>query len=251
MPLDMGDLALSVWLLGLGALGWAHKRNVGVKTWFFRIVPAGLLLIILMDRFIDLPGSFVLLIPPLLFASYAAGAYFGGWRLDRPKNRWLRGVWWMTHIIVYFVLFTLFVLVSSSIVYQFGRLYWTKGRIADGLPFAVEYSRKSSMCPEYDKRILFKSGKREDLLPDPCGFGPFRVYLLKDGTYCLEDGYDEYRKDRNHSRYQCVDVEKETVEILGMDDFFPGGKKFDSAVLEGKKLIGTIDTAGRFRKAAD
>ena len=48
---------------------------------------------------------------------------------------------------------------------------WTKGRITDELPFAVEYKRAKTLCAEYDKRLLFKSGKRIGLLIDTQGNG--------------------------------------------------------------------------------
>lgn len=159
---------------------------------------------------------------------------------------------------------------------------WTKGRITDELPFAVEYKRAKTLCAEYNKRLLFKSGKRIGLLIDTCGYGPFRVYLLKDGSYCLVDGYGL----ANNPRYMRVNTKTETVELkhengwfaipekgyvrgwgggyTGLAGFFfdmysgeslndegwhvnvKGTPVGDS--LDGMRLVGEIDTTGEFTK---
>lgn len=159
---------------------------------------------------------------------------------------------------------------------------WTKGRITDELPFAVEYKRAKTLCAEYDKRLLFKSGKRVGLLIDTCGYGPFRVYQLKDGCYCLVDGYGL----ANNPRYVRVNTQNETVELKHEGGWFPipekgyvrgwGGVSNDLAgfsfnmysgeslddkgwhvnvkgtpvgdSLDGMRLVGEIDTTGKFTK---
>ena len=190
---------------------------------------------------------------------------------------------------VYFVIVFIFCLATASVlctVIRFspiateGDWPWTKGRITEDLPFAVEYKRAKTFCAEYDKRLLFKSGKRIGLLIDTCGYGPFMVYRLKDGNYCLVDGYglvDNQRRLR-------VNVENETVELEfggrwyaipekgyvrgwgGSDDYFSfdmysggdlngegwcvsvRGTPVDSS-LEGMELIGEINTRGKFKRS--
>lgn len=162
---------------------------------------------------------------------------------------------------------------------------WTKGRVTEALPFAVEYRRAKTFCAEYDKRVVFRSGKRVGLLMDTCGYGPFRVYRLKDGTYCLEDGFGL----ANDVRHQRVDVKRETVELKQGGAWYaiPGGgfirgyggvpgslsltfsmysggdlnneEGWDVDVtgtpvgdsLDGMELIGEIETSGRFFSLED
>ena len=159
---------------------------------------------------------------------------------------------------------------------------WTKGRITDELPFAVEYKRAKTLCAEYNKRLLFRSGKRIGLLIDTCGYGPFRVYQLKDGCYCLVDGYGRM----NNPRYMRVNTKAETVELKYENGWFAipekgyvrgwGGVSNDLAgfsfnmysgeslddkgwqvnvkgtpvgdSLDGMRLVGEIDTTGEFTK---
>ena len=202
----------------------------------------------------------------------------------------------MTHILVYFSLIFFLCASLAGIVGIFvkfspiateGDWPWTKGHITDRLPFAVEYKRAKTFCAEYDKRILFKSGKRVGLLVDTCGFGPFQVYRLKSGDYCLVDGFDRNMPASfgDQSRWLRVNVENETVELkfgIGwfkipeegfvcgwggskdrLDGFnfamYPGGDlnkgRWHVFVpgtplgnsLDGRELIGTIDTRGRFK----
>ncbi len=166
----------------------------------------------------------------LIFVLYARAAHCGGWRLEHPENRCLNGLWWILHIAVYFfmvlVLCGLLVgIVQTGIRFSpfatEGDWPWTKGRVTEALPFAVEYRRAKTFCAEYDKRVVFRSGKRVGLLMDTCGYGPFRVYRLKDGTYCLEDGFGL----ANDVRHQRVDVKRETVELKQGGAWYaiPGG----------------------------
>ena len=284
MAIGMGDIAAMLLLAGIGALAWLW-RNVGGKTWAFRIIPFGIVLMALVRDLLEIRW----LLPLLIFIAYAIAAYRGGWRLRNPRNRILRGAWWMTHIVVYFIVIFMFCSISASIlcaVIRFSPLAtegdwpWTKSRITADLPFAVEYKRAKTFCAEYDKRLLFKSGKRIGLLIDTCGYGPFRVYRLKDGTYCLVDGYGLI----NNQRHLRVNVEKETVELEfggrwyaipekgyvrgwgGSDDYFSfdmysggdlngegwcvsvKGTPVDSS-LDGMELIGEINTRGKFKRS--
>ena len=225
---------------------------------------------------------------------YAGAAYRGGWQMSHPANCVLRWQWWATHVLVYFVLISLSCFVPAAIVRTVVRYSplatendwpWRLNKIAGDLPFAVEYRRAKALCAEYDKRLLFKSGKRVGLPIDTCGYGPFEVYRLKSGEYCLVDGYDRLVGNR---RFLRVNVEKETVELrfgagwfkipekgcvsgwgggTGLDffsfdmydgdgdrDLNHGGWSVDvkgtevGDSLDGMTLIGHIATSGKFRK---
>ena len=283
MAIGMGDIAAILLLAGFAALAW-RRRNAGGKTWAFRIVPLG---IVPMAASSDLLDAFWL-IAGLTFAAYAIAAYRGGWRLESPRNRILRSAWWMVHVLVYFTAIFAICGLSASILriaVRFSPIAtendwpWTKGEITDDLPFAVEYRRAKTFCAEYDKRLLFKSGKRVGLLMDTCGYGPFRVYRLRDGNYCIEDGYGI----ADNRRCLRVNPVQETVELEfqgkwhaipekgyvrgwgGSEDFFsfdmyPGGdldgKGWDVRVkgtpvgnsLRGMEWIGEINTRGRFKR---
>jgi hypothetical protein len=286
----MGNIAEILTLMAVSAFAWLRRRNIGGKTWAFRIIPLGQILFIC-----DSELTFLLNIL-ILLAVYATVAYLAGWRLSHPANHVLRGMWWSVHILVYFVFAFIVCAVLGGVVCTVVRFSpiatesdwpWTKGKITDQLPFAAEYKRAKTLCAEYDKRLMFKSGKRIGLPIDTCGFGPFQVYRLKSGEYCLVDGFDRKLPESfgDQSRWLRVNVEKETVELKygigwfripekgyvrgwggseGSLDFFsfsmyPGGNLNETGwnvrvsgtpvgdSLEGRKLIGTIDTRGRFK----
>ena len=76
--------------------------------------------------------------------------------------------------------------------------------------FAVEYRPTHPFLAEYDKTIVFKSGKRIGVWIDTGGAGPFAVYRLPTGEYYLVDGL-EHDFIRNDYR---VNVTNETVETM-------------------------------------
>lgn len=78
------------------------------------------------------------------------------------------------------------------------------------LEFAVEYRPAHPFLAEYDKTIVFKSGKRIGVWMDSGGAGPFAVYRLQTGEYYLVDGL-EFDFIRNDYR---VNVTNETVEMM-------------------------------------
>lgn len=289
--IGMGDVAAGLVLAGFCALAWCRRRAVGGKTWAFRVVPFGLFVCFLFAR--DRTMELVTL--GLTLVAYAVAAYRGGWRLAEPKNRLLRHAWWLTHVVVYYVMAVVLCGLMAGVVGTVVRWSplateadwpWRGGEISDEMPFAVEYKRAKTFCAEYDKRLVFKSGKRIGLLIDTCGYGPFRVYKMKDGLYCLEDGYGWCGPDPDaHCRFLRVNVEKEMVELKHGIGWFPipgkgyvrgwGGvsndlKRFSFDMysggdlngegwwvtvegtpvgksLDGMRLIGEIDTCGRFR----
>lgn len=78
------------------------------------------------------------------------------------------------------------------------------------LEFAVEYRPAHPFLAEYDKTIVFKSGKRIGVWMDTGGAGPFAVYRLPTGEYYLVDGLEH---DFIRSDYR-VNVTNETVEMM-------------------------------------
>lgn len=82
--------------------------------------------------------------------------------------------------------------------------------------FSVEYSNAHPFLAEYDKTIVFKSGKRIGVYMDTGGAGPFAVYSLPTGEYYLVDGL-EFDFIRNDYR---VNVTNETVEMMTGDTFW-------------------------------
>jgi len=288
MSLSLSGIAGLLALMAISAIAWFRRRNVGGKTWAFRIIPPEIAILCLVAcAGCDLPLYSFSYCVLALFAVYALSAYWGGWRLSRPRNRVLRGGWWLTHVIVYFTLISAFCVVLANVVgFAVATHTWTIGRVTGALPFAVEYKRAKTLCAEYDKRLLFKSGKRIGLPMDPCGFGPFQVYRLKSGDYCLVDGFNRKlpKSFGDQSRWLRVNIEKETVElkegtgwfkipekgyVRGWGgspddlshfsfDMYPGGnlnnKGWNVTVsgtpvgdsLDGKILIGTINTSGQF-----
>lgn len=207
-------------VMGLGlviicALAWRRQRCVGGKTWAFRIVPPGMFVLFFFVR----SGAVALVGLGVMLLAYAVGAYRGGWRLSGPKTRVLRGIWWLVHVIVYYVM----AVVVCGMVGIVGNVLrwtplateadwpWTEGRITEELPFAVEYKRAKTLCAEYDKRIRFKSGKTIGVWPDTGGGGPFAVYVLDGGEYYLIDGL-KFDFIRSEYRVNCTN---ETVERKG------------------------------------
>ena len=82
--------------------------------------------------------------------------------------------------------------------------------------FSVEYIHAHPFLAEYDKTIVFKSGKRIGVCVDTGGAGPFAVYRLEADEYYLVDGL-KHSFIRNDYR---VNTAKETVEMMTGDAFW-------------------------------
>lgn len=76
--------------------------------------------------------------------------------------------------------------------------------------FSVEHINAHPFLAEYDKTIVFNSGKRIGVWMDTGGAGPFAVYRLPTGEYYLVDGL-KHSFIRNDYR---VNVTNETVEMM-------------------------------------
>lgn len=87
---------------------------------------------------------------------------------------------------------------------------WRSCGTDGALPFSVAFRRSHPFLAEYDKRVVFKSGKTVAICMDPGGAGPCAVYRLPSGEYYLVDGLD-FDWVRNDYR---VNVSNETVEVL-------------------------------------
>lgn len=164
---------------------------------------------------------------------------------------------------------------------------WEKGkekpRLADvpgedgKTAFSVEYVNAHPFLAEYDKTIVFKSGKRIGVFIDTGGAGPFAVYSLPTGEYYLVDGL----KHSFISNDYRVNVTNETVEMMTGDRFWiripdgtlavvgGGGDSIDIKTadderknVEGKltpvgdslsrrKYLGLIHPRGEFEKSGD
>ena len=100
MAIGMGDVVSGLLLAVIAALAWRRHRNVGGKRWAFRVVPFGLLVCF----FFTHGRTMSLVTLGLTLVAYAVAAYRGGWRLAEPRNRLLRHVWWLTHVVVYYAM---------------------------------------------------------------------------------------------------------------------------------------------------
>ena len=115
---------------------------------------------------------------------------------------------------------------AVALNFGFALVNWEKGKENPrlvGVPgedgktaFSVEYINAHPFLAEYDKTIVFKSGKRIGVCMDTGGAGPFAVYRLPTGEYYLVDGL-KHNFIRNNYR---VNVTNETVEMMTADTFW-------------------------------
>ncbi len=82
---------------------------------------------------------------------------------------------------------------------------WQSGEIVDGAK--IELKTIPTFCPEFYRRIAFKSGKKVDITLDPCGLGEFNVYRLSDGKVFL-------RCTEISGFHFLLDTKNETVEEM-------------------------------------
>jgi len=114
---------------------------------------------------------------------------------------------------------------------------WYGTRICESLPFAVEFRASHPFLAEYERRIVFKSGKSVALTPDTGGAGDIAVYVLKDGIYYLMDCLD---RAEMRSAY-LIDAKAETVNraASAAGDW-----------LKDKRYVGRVTTRGEFVREA-
>ena len=77
------------------------------------------------------------------------------------------------------------------------------------IPFSLSYKPAHPFLAEYDKAVVFPSGKTIGLVPDTGGGGPCALYALADGTFYLADGLGAAFLRQDYR----VDVARETVDL--------------------------------------
>ena len=115
---------------------WCRRRNVGIMTWAFRMIPLFAILDLLtgcrltgftgmmgLALFSLIRGSLLLAGAALLLLLVICGmiAFWPGWRLKMPGNRWLRGILWGAYSCFSILMaagFALFTMVSISAMWM-------------------------------------------------------------------------------------------------------------------------------------
>ena len=87
---------------------------------------------------------------------------------------------------------------------------WRGDKPTKEVPFKVEFRTAHAFLAEYDRRVVFKSGKHVNLWPDTGGLGEFALYRLADGSYYLVDGL---QFSANRCEYR-VDTSSESVDLV-------------------------------------
>ena len=83
---------------------------------------------------------------------------------------------------------------------------WESVEIPAEPKFELQLKRKPALCPEFDRRVKFESGKTVGISLDTCGRGNFSVYALRNGAVYFESEYEKY----------IIDPRAEKVcEVLG------------------------------------
>ena len=161
------------------------------------------------------------------------------------RRRWNRAIGQLLLGVVSVPLFCLGALLSEVCGRSIACATSTGARratVANGagqLEFKVEYRPAHPFLAEYDKCIMFPSGKRLGLWPDTGGAGAFAVYRLPTGEYYLVDGL-EHDFIRNDYR---VNVTNETVEMMCGEKWF--------AIPDGTLAVTSYGNKGVTIKTAD
>ena len=93
---------------------------------------------------------------------------------------------------------------------------WRGDQPTKEVPFKVEFRTAHAFLAEYDRRVVFKSGKHINLWPDTGGLGEFALYRLADGSYYLVDGL---QFSANRCEYR-VDTSSESVDLVKRGFFY-------------------------------
>ena len=109
----------------------------------------------------------------------------------------------------------------------------------------INYQRSATLCPEYDMKISFESGKEFGLFVDYGGHSKFKVYELKDGNLYLEDMADispasyviNPKLEKVYMRLSGGIAELKSADILwGRSESIDTGKvSFDTEGKDGSK----------------
>ena len=161
----------------------------------------------------------------LIVQVLAAIAYLIAFFISINEAKWMRALWqFLSGIagIAFFVFGAAFAHVAKGVVnyaiwgtYEDGRRVSIASETSD-LEFAVEYSLAHLFFAEYNKAIVFESGKRICLKTDTGGAGPFAVYNIGTNKYYLVEGL-EHRFMRSD---YIVDVADESVCVMVDEDLW-------------------------------
>ena len=215
-------------LIGISALAWLLTRHrcgadVSILEWACRIVP---LYCIFASFVIWATHSLLvaLLVGTALLGGIAASC---GWRPLPGKSSFLNVIAGM--IGAFLSCATLCFLCasiclplsmglkfSSALHEPFVKGPWRGDEPTKEVPFTVEFRTAHAFLAEYDRRIVFKSGKHVNLWPDTGGAGKFALYRLADGSYYLVDGL---RFSANRCEYH-VDTSCENVDLVKRGFFY-------------------------------
>ena len=152
----MNVIILFLLLLVVSIPAWCRRRNVGMMTWAFRMIPLLAILDLLIGRHLSgftwmtglaffslIRWSYLLAGAVLLLLLVICGmiVFWPGWRLKTPGNRWLRGILWGAYSCCCILMaagFALFMMASISAMWmswQFRVIdcrYATKGEMDGG-----------------------------------------------------------------------------------------------------------------------
>ena len=132
--------------------------------------------------------------------------------VNAARGKWLLAGLQLTVGLMLFAVF-LFALVCTSFhcsIRDFREedQTWRASEVSVEIPFSIEFRRSHPFQGEYDRRIVFRSGKKVGLWPDCGGAREFAVYGVGTNVFFLIDSLN-WQSDS--SRYR-VNVETETVE---------------------------------------
>lgn len=148
--------------------------------------------------------------------------------------------------------------IAVSLLVLFTR--WESVEIPSEPRCELQLKRKPALCPEFDRRVKFKSGKTVGISLDTCGRGNFSVYALQNGAVYIESECEKYIIDPRAEKV-CEVLGANFVELKGglingrwgengkilYDVYGDGGEKtFESqatplgGALENKRKIGNL-----------
>jgi len=152
----MNVIILFLLLLVASIPAWCRRRDVGIMTWAFRMSPLLAILDFLVGGYLSgftwmmglalislTRGSLLLAGAALLLLLVICGmiAFWPGWRLKMPGNRWLRGILWGAYscfsilMVAGFALFTMVSISAMWMSWQFRVIdcrYAAKGEMDGG-----------------------------------------------------------------------------------------------------------------------
>ena len=285
-------------LIGLSALSWLltrHRRgaDISILVWACRIVP---LYCVFAPFVIWATHSLLvaLLVGTVLLGGIAACC---GWRPFPGKGVPLNVITGMVGALLSCLTLCFLCAIiclplsmrlkfSSALHEPFVKGQWRGDKPTKDVPFTVEFRTAHAFLAEYDRRVVFKSGKHVNLWPDTGGFGKFALYRLADGSYYLVDCLQfsanrcEYRVDPSSENVDLAKrgffyripergvlagigwsdqdddmtfsmVDENANDLNGeREDVRVKGRKIGDALAE-RRFLGFIDTHGSFSPSSD